>query len=90
MIRVINTDCRRNWYYPLASPSAKPAETLDTSGIPISDSIDITCRATFKKQPSGISDRSCGMIRSDSRTWIIERNESQDDTDPNGHFRYLS
>ncbi|MGA8083724.1 MAG: hypothetical protein WB988_17870 [Candidatus Nitrosopolaris sp.] len=22
MIRVINTDCRRNWYYPLASPDA--------------------------------------------------------------------
>jgi hypothetical protein len=39
MIRVINTDCRRNWYYPLASPSAKPTETLDTSVIPIFDSV---------------------------------------------------
>ena len=38
---VVNTDCRRNWYYPLASPSAKPVETLDTSGIPIFDNVPV-------------------------------------------------
>jgi hypothetical protein len=30
------------------------------------------------------------LFHYDSRTSIIGRNESQDDTDPNGHFRYLS
>jgi hypothetical protein len=32
MIRVINTDCRRNWYYPLASPSVSAGFAL---GLPI-------------------------------------------------------
>ncbi|MGB6591932.1 MAG: hypothetical protein WBE68_10535 [Candidatus Nitrosopolaris sp.] len=36
---MINTDCRRNWYYPLAIPKTKPAEALDTSGIPIFDNV---------------------------------------------------